>query len=157
MEQIEIKKEYNKENGETIYNHREYNIKIENNNYLLRLEIDEQNIYFIISINDNIEYNYKTKMNLSNIVNKLELNQIKYSNLELILNLFDEMYKNKKILININNDESCILLIKIINAFVEEKYEIKLYKKYININDKFNLLFNQIKILKNVNNNIDEI
>ena len=157
MEQIEIKKEYNKENGETIYNHREYNIKIENNNYILRLEIDEQNIYFIISINDNIVYNYKTKMNLSTIVNKLELNQIKYSNLELILNLFDKIYENKKILININNDESCILIIKIINAFVEEKYEIKLYKKYININDKFNLLFNQIKILKNVNNNIDEI
>ena len=96
-------------------------------------------------------------MNLSTIVNKLELNQIKYSNLELILNLFDKIYENKKILININNDESCILIIKIINAFVEEKYEIKLYKKYININDKFNLLFNQIKILKNVNNNIDEI
>ena len=157
MEQIEIKKEYNKENGETIYNHREYNIKIENNNYILRLEIDDKNIYFIISINDNIIYNYKTKMNLSTIVNKLELNQIKYSNLELILNLFDKIYENKKILININNDESCILIIKIINAFVEEKYEIKLYKKYININDKFNLLFNQIKNLKNVNNNIDEI
>ena len=157
MDQIEIVKKYNKEEGETIYNHREYNIKIENNNYILRLEIDDKNIYFIISINDNIIYNYKTKMNLSTIVNKLELNQIKYSNLELILNLFDEMYKNKKILININNDESCILIIKIINANVEGKYEIILYKKYININDKFNSLFNQIKLLKNVNNNIDEI
>ena len=124
MENLEIKKEYNNE-GETIYNHREYKIKNENNNYILRLEIDNYKIYFIISINDNIEYNYKTNMNLSTIVNKLELNPIKYNNLELILNIFDKIYENKNIIIKILNDESCNLIIKFINVFEEKKYEIK--------------------------------
>ena len=150
MEEYDIKQEYKDECGETIYNHRNYEIKNEKNGYiLLRLEIDENNIYIIISLNNNIEYNYKTKMSLPTIVNKLELNPIKYSNLELILNIFDEIYKNKNIFIKINNDESCILLIKFINVLKESEYEFKLYKNYTKINDKFNILFNEVNLLKN--------
>ena len=148
----EIKSEYNHEEGETIYDHREYIIKDKDINYILRLEINEKNIIFIISINDNTEYNYKIKMELSTIVDKLELNNKKYNNLELILKLFDEIYQNKNIYINISNDESCILIIKFINVLKEETYQIKLYKKYLNDNDKFNMLFNQIKLLKNNDN-----
>ena len=92
-------------------------------------------------------------MNLSTIVNKLELNIIKYSNLELILNIFDEIYLNNNINININNDESCNLIIKFINVLKESKYEFKLYKNYMKMNDKFNILFNQIKLIKNIKNN----
>ena len=148
----EIKPECNQEEGETIYNHREYIINNNDINYILRLEINEKNIIFIISINDNTEYNYKIKMELSTIVDKLELNNKKYNNLELILKLFDEIYQNKNIYINISNDESCILIIKFINVLKEETYQIKLYKKYLNDNDKFNMLFNQIKLLKNNDN-----
>ena len=82
MENVEIINE-KEEEGETIYNHREYNIKEGNIDYILRLEINEKNIYIIISLNNNIEYNYKTQMSLSTIVDKLELNPKKYSNLEL--------------------------------------------------------------------------
>ena len=153
MENVEIIKE-NEEEGETIYNHREYNIKDENNDYILRLEINEKNINIIISLNNNIEYNYKTQMSLLTIVNKLELNLAKYSNLELILKLFDKVYENKKLFINVNNnDESCILLIKLLNVLEEVNYEIKLYKNYMKVDDKFNMLYNQFKLLKN--NNID--
>ena len=45
----EIKPECNQEEGETIYNHREYIINI---NYILRLEINEKYIYFIINNNN---------------------------------------------------------------------------------------------------------
>ena len=153
MENVEIIKE-NEEEGETIYNHREYNIKDENNDYILRLEINEKNINIIISLNNNIEYNYKTQMSLLTIVNKLELNLAKYSNLELILKLFDKVYENKKLFINVNNnDESCILLIKLLNVLEEVNYEIKLYKNYMKVDDKFNMLYNQFKLIKN--NNID--
>ena len=153
MEEVEIKKE-NEEEGETIYNHREYNIKEGNNDYILRLEINEKNINIIISLNNNIGYNYKTQMSLLTIVNKLELNLAKYSNLELILKLFDKVYENKKLFINVNNnDESCILLIKLLNVLEEVNYEIKLYKNYMKVDDKFNMLYNQFKLIKN--NNID--
>ena len=44
----------------------------------------------------------------------------------------------------------------LINFNEENTYEIKIYKNYMKANDKFNLLFNQIKELKeNNNNNID--
>ena len=59
MEEIEIKRE-NEEEGETIYEHREYNVKNENSEYILRLEINEKNLGIVISSNDNINYNYKT-------------------------------------------------------------------------------------------------
>ena len=155
MEEYEIENKYNDEGGETIYNHREYNIKDENNNYILRIEINEKYITFIISLDNNNEYNYKTQMTLSAIVDKLELNKLKYNNLELILKLLDEIYENKKILINISNDESCTLIIKFINVLKEVTYELKLYKNYTNLNDKFKMIFNQIRQLKNNNNNYD--
>ena len=62
-------------------------------------------IYFIVSTEEQIGYNYKTSMDLSTIVNKLELNLVKYSNLELILKLFDKVYETKKLFINMNNNK----------------------------------------------------
>ena len=109
MEEIELKRE-KEEEGETIYDHREYNIKNENDEYIIRLEIKEKDITILISSNDNIEYNYKTQMSLMTIVNRLELNSAKYSNLELVLKLFDKIYENKALtIISNNNDENCIL------------------------------------------------
>ena len=43
----EIKSECNQEEGETIYNHREYVINDKDINYILRLEINEKN-YFLL-------------------------------------------------------------------------------------------------------------
>ena len=148
-------KEFKKNEKEDIYDHRVYNIKSENNEYLLIIKISEQNIHFIISLKDIIEYNYKIKMNLSSIVDKLALNQKKYYDLSLILKLFDKIYGNQKLFIKINNDNSCTLIIKFINALEEETFEIKLYKNFMKEEDKYNLLFNEIKSLKNKNNNIN--
>ena len=45
-----------------ILDHREYNIKLDNNEYNLRLEIDNEYLYFILSIaNKFIEYFYENK------------------------------------------------------------------------------------------------
>ena len=156
-EEEEIKKEFNDEEGETILDHREYIISHENKNYNLRLEIKEKTITIIISLNDIIEYNYRTQMSLAAIDDKLGLNQAKYNDLELILKLFDKIYEKKKIFININNvngnDDSCTLIIKLVNADEENTYEIKIFKNYMKTNDKFNLLFNQIKELKDIKDN----
>ena len=80
MKEIEIKRE-NEEEDETIYEHREFNVKNETGEYILRLEINEKDITILISSNNNIEYNYKTQMSLLTIVNKLELNSANYCNL----------------------------------------------------------------------------
>ena len=65
-----------------ILNHREYIIKNENIDYILRIEIDFKYIHFILSkLNEPLEYKYKNKMDLITIINKLELNTSKFSNL----------------------------------------------------------------------------
>lgn len=84
MEEYIIKKEYNEEEGEAIDDHREYYLINDNIKYVLRIEIIEDKINFIISLNDNIEYNYKTNMNLTAITNKLALNPQRYSDIRLI-------------------------------------------------------------------------
>ena len=149
MEKYIIQKEYNDDEGESTYDHREYIIKTDNKKYILRLEAKEQNMYFIISLNDNMEYNYKSQMNLLMLTNKLELNSNRYSNFDLILKLFDKIYEKQNLFIKINNEEFCFLIIKFINVLEEQKYEFKLNKNFMKSNDKFNFLFNQIKLLKN--------
>ena len=140
-----------------ISDHREYTIKIdEQTKYTLRLELKDKKIYLIVSLDDKIEYNYRTFMDLSTIVNKLELNSIKYNKLELILKIFDQLYENNKISIKINNDEYCSLIIKFIQITKEETYEIKIYKHYMNPDDKFRIMYNIIKSLKNDNNEMNE-
>ena len=139
----------------SISDKREYIINSENNEYILIIKINEKKIYFIISTKNEIVFNFKNNMNLSAIVDKLALNQKKYYNLSLVLKLFDKIYENQKLFIKINNDESCSLIVKFINTLEEETFEIKLYKHYMNEYDKFNILFNEIKSLKNNNNNIN--
>ena len=149
--------EQNSDNTNNIIAHREYNLKLEKDEYNLRIEINQEYIFFILSkLNHPLEYTYKNKMNLLTIVNKLELNSSNYSNLEQILQIFDKLYKKNKILININDENSCDILIKLINIFEEEvTNEIKLYKEYMNNNDKFNILYNQLKLI-NSSTNINE-
>ena len=162
----------NQSSSYNIIDHREYNIKIENNSYNLRIEIDKEYVHFILSLIDEpIEYIYKNKMDLITMVNKLELNSSKFSNLELILKIFDSIYEKNKILININDDNSCNILIKVINMFEDEVVkEIKLYKEFMNIDDKFNILYKKFQLLSipnnkkennnennNINNNLNEL
>ena len=158
MEEYEIKKECcdsEDSEGETLNNKfREYNI---NNNYILRLETREDNIIIFLSLNENIKYNYKSEMNLSEIVKLLGLNIDQYSNFELILKLFDKIYSNNNIDIKINY-ESCNIIIKFINESKESKKELKLYKNNMQIDDKLNLLYNMYMSNKiEMNNKINEI
>ena len=105
--------------------------------YNLRIEINQHYIYFILTkLDEPLEYIYKNKMDLTTIINKLELNPLKYSNLELILKIIDNLYKRNKIYININDENSCNLLFKLTNTFDEDfMSDIKIYKEYMNNND----------------------
>lgn len=108
--------------------------------YNLRIEINQHYIYFILTkLDEPLEYIYKNKMDLTTIINKLELNPLKYSNLELIWKIIDNLYKRNKIYININDENSCALnnlLFKLTNTFDEDfMSDIKIYKEYMNNND----------------------
>ena len=131
--------------------YREYNIKNNNKEYNLRIEIENKNIYFILyNLNESLDYNYKNKMDLLTITNKLELNPSKYQNFEIILKIFDNIYKKNKININFIDNNSCNLIVKLLNALEEEVIaEIKLVKETMDNNEKFKYLFNVIKLIKN--------
>ena len=145
----------NKNSSENnIIDHREFHIKKEQKEYNLRLEIEQDFLHFILSeINSPLENIYKNKMNLLTIINKLEINSTKFSNFDLILKIFDSIYEKNKISVNMNDDNSYSLLFKVINMFEEEVIkEIKLYKVYMNTDDKFNVLYNKLKLLYERNN-----
>ena len=137
-----------------IVNYKEYNIKKENIDYNLRIEIDQHFIYFILfKLNEPLVFIYKNKMSLLAIINKLKLNVSKYKNLELLLKIMDNLNKSNNILININ-DDSYNLYFKLTNDYGEEyTSEIKLNKEYMNNTDKFNILYSYIK---NINNKGEE-
>ena len=156
MEDYDYRQQTPKERVETpiLSDHREYTIKInEKDKYLLILELKQKYIYFIVSSEAQIGYNYQISMDLSTIINKLELNASKYNKLELILKIFDELNEKNKISIQINDNEYCSLILKLLQVTKEETYEIKIYKHYMNPDDKFKIMFNLIKELKNEMNN----
>ena len=149
-----------------IINHKEYNIKLENDKYILRIEIDTKYITFILTkLNEVVNCNYKNKYDLISIVNKLTLNPSKHSDLNEILEIFDKVYLKNKLSIIKVDDNTISLIIKFNIIFDEVTHELKLYKIYMNNNDKFNLLYNEIKLLQNKvdsitinkNNEIDQI
>ena len=146
------------EKNENILNHKEYNIKYENDNYSLRIEIDNKYITFILAkLNESVNFNYKNKYDLLSIVNTLTLNPSKHSNLNEILDIFDKVYLKNKLSISKVDDNTISLIIKFNIIFDEVTHELKLYKIYMNTNDKFNFLYNEIKLiqqkLENVNTN----
>ena len=156
MEQYVLNKENIDEDGDTIYNKRNYIINEEKNNYTFRIDSCQKNLYFSISMKDNLEYNYKIKMNLSTIVDKLELNPQAYNKIELILKIFDNIYENKKIAINLIDDRACTLVIKFINVLEEKTYEINLEKNYLSEKEKYTDIINRFKLLNKYNNVYDE-
>jgi len=135
------------------FDYREYNIKIDKKEYSLRIEINEKDIYFILSnLNEYLDYIYKNKIDLLTIINKLELNPSIYSNSEIILKIFDNKSKKNKISIIYIDDNSYNILIKSLNAFEKEiSTEIKLIKEFMNDNDKFKYIYSIIKLMKNNN------
>ena len=138
-----------------ILNHKEYNIKYENDNYCLRIEIDNKYITFILSkSNEPVNYNFKNKYDLLSIVNTLTLNPSKHSNLNEILEIFDKVYLKNKLSILKVDDNTISLIIKFNIIFDEVSHELKLYKIYMNNNDKFNFLYNEMKLMQQKLDNI---
>ena len=138
-----------------IINHKEYNIKYENDIYILRIEVDYKYITFILTkLNEVVSCNYKSKYDLLSIVNKLTLNPSKHTDLNEILEIFDKVYFKNKLSILKIDDNTISLIIKFNIIFDEVTHELKLYKIYMNNNDKFNLLYNEIKLLQKKVDNV---
>jgi len=155
MEEFEIKKETHDKGGETIHDQREYNIQHKNKNFVLKIEIYNNSINFILLVKNENEYIYKTNWSFTSLANELELNTNRYSNSKSFIDLFDSINEKKNFFVNIDNNKNYILIFKFINVS-EKKYEIKFNKNYMNTNDKLNVIFNKLESMKDHDNNIEK-
>ena len=155
MEELKIKKETHDKGGETIHDQREYNIQHKNKDFVLKIEIYNNSINFILLVKNENEYIYKTNWSFTSLANELELNTNRYSNSKSFIDLFDSINEKKNFFVNIDNNKNYILIFKFINVS-EKKYEIKFNKNYMNTNDKLNVIFNKLESMKDHDNNIEK-
>ena len=134
-----------------VFIYKEYNIIKENEVYNLRLEFDQININFKLKkLDESIDYIYKNKYKITSFINKLESNPNKFTYYEMLINTFDKSYNENNILIDKINDDNIVIKIK----YDDIEKKIQLDKEYMNINDKFNIMYNQLKFINN-NNKIE--
>ena len=127
-----------------------FNIKHENVIYQLNIKINKKNIEFIVNILDStINYFFMADINSIELIDKLGLNINKFTDLSKILNIFIQLYENNKLCLYQIDKNSINLVIKYQILYEENKYEIKLIKNKMKIEDKLNVLFNQINLLTN--------
>ena len=124
-----------------------------NNNkerYELKVDINEEYINFPLKdLNNKLNYIYENKVKIATLINELKLNIHNKSKIKVLLNIFDNIYKNNQISINKENDNN-ISIILINNFESNDKMQYKIFKNTIsmNMNDKIYLLFNEINFLK---------
>ena len=133
--------------------YKEYNIKHNKEIYNLKIEIKNDNIiYFNLKkLNGQFYYAYKKEIKIIIFAEKYKLNS--NDNIS-ILKEFDNMYKEGNILIDIKEKDHINLIIQNSNKSEKNKLEILLNKEIMSIDDKFNMLYSQIYLITNENNNI---
>ena len=83
----------------------------------------------------------------------MKINPDDFNNLEKIYKLIEELYSNNKISLKINNN-NIDLIITIYENFKENNIFIPLKKSELNFNEKFDMILNGIKTIKNNSNNL---
>ena len=134
-----------------IYNYEGYDLKLNNISYNLQIYNDDNFIYFNLIEKNEIVF-YSNKYDLKSIIKLLNLSPNIYNDLNKIKILFNEAYKNNKLTLTLNNNNSINIIIRIIFNFVEINCKIELYKENLEINEKINfILYNLEKLIKNKN------
>ncbi len=85
--------------------YKEYSLKKDNDLYMLRIEIELEYINLSIKkLNKAFDYLYRNKVKITKLIDELKLDEKYKINNYLILNIFDTIYENNKIIINNNNN-----------------------------------------------------
>ena len=147
MENIQL------DGGESEPEQKEYIIKSNNTNYKLLITLNYNfEIYElkVCEINFIPKFNYEIKYNFNDLKVVLKLED-KYDHLESLMNFFDEMYTKNKIKL-IHEDDSVLLIINSSkDTSKDNELKLKLEKKSLNVNDKFDFIINEINNIKNNN------
>ena len=146
---MEIKEEQN-QNNNVIY--KEYMIKNSNDNYNLKIEINEEDVSIILKkMNNSLDYFYKNKIKKSELLEQLKLDESYKLKNFLILNILDQLYKENKIILQIIDNK--LIKIKFENNINNINIEMLLVKENMTIDDKLNIIYNEIIANKHKDNN----
>ena len=132
-----------------IKQYKDFIIKTENENYSLRIKFGKEYIFFIVKkINSLLDFYFQKKIKHNEIINKLHLDKNNNLNNDSIFNKIDEL--NKKNIIKINEIDDDNINIKFEDSNI--KFETTLFKKDMTMDDKLNILYNEIKLKQYKNN-----
>ena len=132
--------EKSKEVQKTSIDHKYYRL---DKDYTLRIELTENRISFkVTKLSDVMKYNYENRFDYQTLIKQLKISQYRFCDLKSIFVLLDKIYNKTKFKINIVDENTMNLSIEYKNIDgAEDSYELKLNKKYMSNDDKFNVLF----------------
>lgn len=140
-----------KKSSEEVFNKTDYKFKLEDKDYILTIEYNED--CFILKLKDvnDISFNYyKNTFDLLALQNCLKLDNSIYTDFQSIINLITELYLNNKISIKKDLKENYFILFIKNNDILAE---ILLNNCEMNKKEKFGKIINEIDYVKNFNEN----
>ena len=131
---------------------KEYILKINNEEYKLKISYDTNNIFLKIERkNELLLYNYENKYNYNDIVSILKLPPEIYNNSNKVADVLDKAYENKKLILKFDEDNiNIILIVKLSIGFQEIDCPLQIRKKYYDMNEIFNIILGELKSLKQI-------
>jgi hypothetical protein len=138
------------EDKNPILESKQFTIKTENEEYYIKIEINNKYIYFTLTLSDRIvDISYQNKYDLNAIVRLLNLIPNKYKNLSQVLKFIEKAYSMNKISI-IQDEFNVVVSIKIPIGFEEEEYKLTLYKVILSNNEIINQIVKELNLLKKI-------
>ena len=137
------------------YISKEFKIKKGKDIYNLRIEIDQKYINLILkTLNNSFNYFYRNKVKITKLIDELQLDQKFKTDICLLLKIFENIYRENKIIIKIKDKNNINIEFDNSNNI---KIEINLIKENLTIDEKLNLLYNEIRLrnYKNTNYSIE--
>ena len=160
MEEIEAPTPIDINNKENyLLESKEYELKLDNDIYLLKMELKLNDIISlkIRQINDLSFYYYSKDYKYDNLAKLLLLNKDYYDNISKIYKFFDKAISKKKVKLIKTKEKQIILLLKNIIEFEEVDCKLNLNEMTITNEEMIKILFNEIREIKikNISNNKD--
>ena len=129
---------------------KEYFLDLDNISYKLTIYPEKNEINFKIEKNNELLlYNYKSKYHFKDIISILKLPLEIYNNSNKVIDLIDKAYEEKKLLLKFDKKNIDIfLIINNRSGFQEIDFPIKINRIDSNINQKFDIILKELKILR---------
>ena len=148
--------EQNLENQNESVNIKKYELFLDNNTYILKIEIfPNKYIFFKLRQSTAISYtHYLKKLQLSYFIKLLNLSMINYNNISKIFEIFELLFLDNKIKIGLDiNNKNMNLYLTLKEDSQEKEYCVNLEKENMALKEMVNVLIEEINEIKNKDKN----